>query len=880
MGRATKVGAAGALAVLAACSGETAGTRNPNGGDTGGNGGNGGNGGLILGSGGLGNGGVLGNSDGGPGGAAGNTVVDPTPDPCMATADCKGAAGAAYVCTTANQCGLINGNCATQAECMGDTYCCKGPACRKDGMDQGVCIPAYVGPGAECKGAAHVGVFAPGKQCEWPLKDAAGKEIPPAVSPQHVQVLSTPMVADTPVDSGASAEIVFVAGNQSSGEVSGAEPTLYGVLRIVSGQTCELKATIDDPQNRLRQSAPPALGDLDGDGKIDIVARRNDQGLVAFHWTGTKYETYWHVDTEPDAIKRGDQVWDGPVLHDLDNDGIPEVLLRTAVFNGRTGALITAGPSFSIPFNGLIPIVGDLDGDNKLELITAQQYTSVGISHWENNAWTTPTNGDPKVFFGTLASHFAYADFGSYKAGKFNHTAADLDGKAEIVAVNVEGGGPPGKVSVYSMDETGVWQTVMSVDTQWDPTVPAEYKIEGGGPPTVGDFDGDKVPEFAIAGGTRFRVFDFDCETPLQNGCSKDQWVRWSQLSQDASSKQTGGSAFDFDGDGKTEVVYADECFLRVYEGLTGNVIFSAYRTSPTWYEGPVIADVDKDQNTEIVVNSAEPAIACPAGSDGKTGYTDPIHNGVPCFTNDDCTSKKCDGGLCRCAGPSECDSAGGLVCEAPPAAGDPAKGNTCRAQHPGNVGLHGIRVLKDGLDRWASSRPLWNQHPYTITNINDDGTIPKTADWLARQNFKTPGLNNFRTNVQGATSADDLPDITGKFMVDQDNPCQVSGGGDALLTARVCNRGKRSVGADMPATFYDDAGKVLCTAHTDGPVPTTTGCKPVSCTIKPSEVPRVLNKKVTIKVNDDGKGGRSTVECLYDNNSDTITVTLCKQAS
>jgi hypothetical protein len=27
------------------------------------------------------------------------------------------------------------------------------------------------------------------------------------------------------------------------------------------------------------------------------------------------------------------------------------------------------------------------------------------------------------------------------------------------------------------------------------------------------------------------------------------------------------------------------------------------------------------------------------------------------------------------------------------------------------------VRVLRDRLDRWASSRSLWNQHAYNITN-------------------------------------------------------------------------------------------------------------------------------------------------------------------
>jgi len=113
------------------------------------------------------------------------------------------------------------------------------------------------------------------------------------------------------------------------------------------------------------------------------------------------------------------------------------------------------------------------------------------------------------------------------------------------------------------------------------------------------------------------------------------------------------------------------------------------------------------------------------------------------------------------------------------------------------NPNQHGIRVLNDKLNRWASSRPMWNQHAYSVTNINDDGTIPKTSDWIAKQNFKTPGLNNYRQNVQGPTTVDELPDITGR--IDKD-ACQLNGN-SATLTVNICNRGKRAVPAAVPGT-------------------------------------------------------------------------------
>ena len=39
-----------------------------------------------------------------------------------------------------------------------------------------------------------------------------------------------------------------------------------------------------------------------------------------------------------------------------------------------------------------------------------------------------------------------------------------------------------------------------------------------GGPPTIGDFDGDGFPEVATALATEFGVFDLECETATTPG--------------------------------------------------------------------------------------------------------------------------------------------------------------------------------------------------------------------------------------------------------------------------------------------------------------------------------------------------------------------------
>ncbi|MCF8248100.1 MAG: gliding motility-associated C-terminal domain-containing protein [Saprospiraceae bacterium] len=68
----------------------------------------------------------------------------------------------------------------------------------------------------------------------------------------------------------------------------------------------------------------------------------------------------------------------------------------------------------------------------------------------------------------------------------------------------------------------------------------------------------------------------------------------------------TGITMFDFNQDGKQELVYRDETTLRIIEGATGATLASYPLKSGTWLEYPVVADVDNDGQAKILVNGYE----------------------------------------------------------------------------------------------------------------------------------------------------------------------------------------------------------------------------------------------------------------------------------
>jgi hypothetical protein len=167
----------------------------------------------------------------------------------------------------------------------------------------------------------------------------------------------------------------------------------------------------------------------------------------------------------------------------------------------------------------------------------------------------------------------------------------------------------------------------------------------------------------------------------------------------------------------------------------------------------------------------------------------------------------------------------------------------------------HGIVVLRDAEERWAASRPVWNQHAYAVTHVGDHGEIPKSS--AVAINWKDAKLNNFRQNVQGALEPLGEPDLTaggdvGTVMCD---------GTIATIQARVCNRGTLPMVSGTEVTFYDGSpqGPELCTA----PIPKAldvSECTIVSCQAD------LMGKKLDIYVLVDPKG--KTKECHEKNNA------------
>jgi hypothetical protein len=733
-------------------------------------------------------------------------AIDGGPDAGTMVAVCDSGLVCEGVCCAGNQrcahggCLIDLGPCESNDDCRGDSYCDESMRCTPYGT------PPDVTNDPECERPITIGDFTPDEQCRW--------ESPPEGDPFVTwrNVYSAPMVADFDLDDDPSVLSPSIVIATFAGSSEG------GILRVLDGRTCEEQAALTDAADRVIYATNTAIGDLDGapDGRPEIVAAAltgTDAagGLVAFRYdegAGTFVRAWYgrrcDVAGEPRHIPNEWPNNNGPSMHDIDDDGVPEVLFDRFVYD-NAGCLLNASATYTNYLRlGLFSVVSDVDNDGTPELVRHD-----GVYAWDGDDWIREASWAPDdVVEAERVGHVAVADLGNFPGA-----AGDAPGRAEIVVASA-----PAIDSASSATGTVRVMTVAGEIVFGPYALPNEAgEIAGrGGPPTIGDFDGDGRRELAVAGGSRYTVFDLDCDIDglsgpgcMRTDVSLPRGVLWSRPSQDRSSNVTGSSVFDFDADGQAEVVYGDECFVRIYRGTDGEVLFSSSASSGTGYEMPVIADVDGDFNSEIVI-ALTSGVPCPA--------TDPIYTrGTATFANGT-----------------------------------------------------GIRVLRDVMDRWAASRPIWNQHAYSVTNVNDDGTIPRTSAWM--RNHGDPTLNNFRMNAQGSLELRGAADLTVSLARASDLCDTLTG--EVTLAANVCNRGTNPVPDGARVVFYagdPDGGAAIACETTLPRLLDPSACTEVTCMwTVPADT--MVARSVTVVVDPDG----DVFECRDGNNRGVVPDIYC----
>jgi len=512
--------------------------------------------------------------------------------------------------------------------------------------------------------------------------------------------------------------------------------TNRGNLYVLNGRT---GSTVWSRDADLGYGSAPALGDVDGDGYPDVVvAKEYEHSLFAAgSYSVVMYNRNGEIQWESERFTGDDFDYTAaPILSDMDHDGHVEVIVGRVILNsdGTTRGVGVAGRgSFGGAISeGSLSAVADLDLDGIEEVIVG-------------NAMYSP-DGAP-----------LWLDF-SQPDGMISVANLDDDEQGEFIAVSNN--------TVRAMDTSGA--------VLWGPVTMPSANITS--PAAIGDIDADGEPEIVVAGGSELWVLE------------RDGTIKWTAEVTDESGA-TGASIFDFEGDGIAEVVYIDEQEMVVYDGETGAVKFySTEHASATMYDYPAVADIDGDNQAEIIV----------------------CHDGF--------------------------DSA--------------------------------ISAYGDMEGTWAPARPIWNQHAYSITNVNDDLSIPVDAT----PNFTL--YNNWHAGVAlvGADAlVDDLNGIINNVCEDD---CDR---GYLLVTFQVANRSERVFEGTIPVSFYadfDDGRVLVDTVEVDLSLASARSTEGINVVIDATTAMGASG--LIMRVDDDGTGTGMVTECSDLDNVDSWNVAIC----
>lgn len=298
----------------------------------------------------------------------------------------------------------------------------------------------------------------------------------------------------------------------------------------------------------------PALGDLDGDGDLEVVVEGFDRRLHAWHHDGS-VASGWPISRDNgDAILRGG--WASPALGDIDGDGLPEAVFGTdsppwggdgspAPDYSKATVWAVNGDSSNVPGwpvttdNNIqsSPALGDIDGDGQLEIVVGSGSSVEGGNGKKVYAW----NGD-----GSLVSGWPQLASGDVPAPP---ALGDLDGDGDL-------------------------EIVIGCGTDADPSCNWLYAWHG---------NGDSVSGFPVSPPNNSWIGDTAQGLPYPPVLA------------------------DYDGDGLVEI-------LLVHRGSFGIATVSNngqsendpnLKTAFTLSSSPLVDDVDGDNHLEVVIGGS-----------------------------------------------------------------------------------------------------------------------------------------------------------------------------------------------------------------------------------------------------------------------------------
>ncbi|HEY4110066.1 MAG TPA: FG-GAP-like repeat-containing protein [Puia sp.] len=335
------------------------------------------------------------------------------------------------------------------------------------------------------------------------------------------------------------------------------------------------------------------FGDLNQDGKPDLVVSRGSSGVVDVLTNASTGGSI--VFSVPLGLTATGTDHEGAAVGDLDGDGKPDIVLTNAIDLNSISLFRNTGSGGVISFSGAQDLavvdapysvaIGDLDGDGKPDLAVANN-GGTQISLFRN----TSTQGN-----------FSFAPRVDLTVGLAPYGVAigdlDGDGKADLV-VSTQGTG----AALYAVKN-------LSTVGAFSFGTPIGIASGSGFTVAIGDLDGDGKPDIAEAAAAAIIV--------VRNESTTGSLVFGGAQNFYTASYAVGVVIADLDADGKADLICPNRFTNNISAfhntGSSGTISFAAHVEYDVDADplSVAVADLDGDSRPDIAVaNSAAPTIS------------------------------------------------------------------------------------------------------------------------------------------------------------------------------------------------------------------------------------------------------------------------------
>ncbi|MBL6445581.1 gliding motility-associated C-terminal domain-containing protein [Fulvivirga sp. 29W222] len=323
------------------------------------------------------------------------------------------------------------------------------------------------------------------------------------------------------------------------------------------------------------------IGNVEGDNCAEIYT-------ILYDWTGIHEYYIVAYDCQLNELWRSEYRERDPVhmsLADFDGDGQVELFYKDEIRDARTGTRLVAGSHKSWNQMNGGPVAVDILGDGNLELVS-------GLNIYQVNLGSRTSDAGSLTLLDQRTEYNVKRPENATSIADYNQ-----DGFLDVIATGKD---DAGVTTVFFWD---VKNDILRTYADPIPSVNANNLtcaassgtdsyakgwINGTGRLNIGDLDGDGNLNVSYVSGRFLYALDENFN------------LLWRVDVNEETSGYTGCTLFDFNGDGKTEVVYRDEQWLYIINGTDGSVFTQIRCISRTSIEYPIVADVDADGSTEL----------------------------------------------------------------------------------------------------------------------------------------------------------------------------------------------------------------------------------------------------------------------------------------